>query len=274
MILALLLAPCLGSSIEAPHLPFFRAIWSEKYKYVACVVGGCGSDRWTRQMLASHLLEQDLLELQSDESVFQHTEVDFAKWSLFHRIPPSRIYHSQEYFRFAVVCHPWRRLIEAYRDTYLLVCHADRDCFQRLFVRSIAVDRSSPLTLLELIQSLLEDRQSSAEASQVFRNVNNKHFASISSQCGVGALPYDYIGNIDSSEDMAHILSKINTSVPLPLMQDDKSSVSLMCDSETVEAANALFADDLTTFNFSMSVVSRACSPKGLTSDVEFGFDQ
>jgi hypothetical protein len=101
------------------------------------------------------------------------------------------VVNNATYFKFAVVRHPWSRLVSAFREKYAVYCQFNRTCFSTRYKVPIALnDESSSslgnLTLTELLEVLV-----TMDVQHI-----DVHFRSSAYLCEIGELPYDFIGGL------------------------------------------------------------------------------
>jgi hypothetical protein len=258
---------------------FLKQIWSEKYNYFVCLVPKCGSTSWLELIYKTHLYEE-AFEDRVDSGL--HGEHDYPEEGILFR--PSCPVHSPidkdfqflpleasrenralavlndpAFFKFAVVRHPWSRLVSGFLNKYHYKCHDDRRCFQQNFVSTINTRLHTPLTLTELLETLL----------RMPHPVMNSHFRPSTELCDVGRIPYDFIADVDNSSHTEILLTK--TKSPIPLYHDNVGSIrfepveeQVPCNRETVDLAARLYDKDLQLYGYSMSSAYDSCAKYGL----------
>jgi hypothetical protein len=259
---------------------FDQQLWSEKYHYYACLIPKCGSTSWISMIKKAHLTEK---QLQVENRVSIHLHTSYAKEGLFFRpfspakrdveydykYPPDKariearaveVLNDPAFFKFAIVRHPWNRLVSGFLDKYVGVCQKNRDCFRR-YVPEVSGNIAEPLTLTELLLAL----QRAPEL------LINRHFLQATHQCDLGRVPYDFIADSENPAHLAHLMRKIKSPISLLRENDhrwlDNGSIAgkqISCTRYTVDLAARFYAEDLKVLGLTMDEAYESCEKYGL----------
>ena len=249
---------------------FQLQLWSEKYKYFACLVPKCGTTSWLELIFKTHLSEAEMGDKTSHGISFLHRRKSYDEYGLFfrhrgqkstkpHEVGARNVLNDPSYFKFAIVRHPWTRIVSGFQNKYIENCGGKRTCFKNRFVSTIDANLSLPVTLTEFLLALLQ--QPIIEM--------NRHFRPSSHMCDVGRYPYDFIGDLANAEHMEYILKKIKSPVSLSHGNSASShtkgdSSHLACSRQTVDLAARLYRSDLDAFGYSMDAAYDSCEKHGL----------
>jgi hypothetical protein len=255
-----------GLKYELESYPNHRNILSEKYKVYACLAPKCGSTNWFHYLLRAHLPSEKIDHI-FNNSNFRHAKLNYPEYGLRqHRGYHDLLYQSlldPSVFKFAVVRHPWRRLISAYKDKFLGECEGSRQCFRKTYMPTLSASGPSSVTLSEMLLAMQKAAGPSGEGSV------DMHFRQITKRCSP-TFPFDFIGDLDNKTHMDYIRSRINPDLSLEEVSHltkyatNKTAVEVHCNHATVALAQAFYQDDLETFGFSMDEAMDACSTYGL----------
>jgi hypothetical protein len=173
----------------------------------------------------------------------------------------TELMNSRAIFKFAIVRHPWTRLVSAFIDKYQGECNYTRQCFYDRFVPSLDTSIASQVTLTEVLTHLLHDRQQGLDI--------NRHFRLTSELCSIGSVPYDFIGDIENTTHMDFLLTRIRADNPLSNLSHQETHPYVAystpsCDRHTVDLASAFYADDLRLYGFTMAEAYETCGRWGV----------
>jgi hypothetical protein len=265
--------------------------WSTKYHFFLCAVPKCGSTSWLELVYKMHLGEEQLNDLMKRGSTWMHGHLSFPEQGLMFRphAPPrpggglvwegdaGRLFkfsqeerlqeertidvlNNQTYFKFAVVRHPWNRLVSGYLQKYVSRCKKNRRCFHDKFSPQIDVNLLIPLTLTELLLALEHEPH-----HQI-----NQHFRPTVEICDVGRIPYDFIADMENPAHIAYLLERIKSPYPLPkenVLHDqhvEPDDLLVACTRATVDLAARLYAKDLESYGYTMDAAYASCEKYGL----------
>jgi hypothetical protein len=107
--------------------------------------------------------------------------------------------HNPSLFKWAVVRHPWKRLVSAYSSKFEGVCQGNVTCFAIHF--SVAIPKNvTTLTFHEFVVYL------SVQKPLV---TLDPHFKPVSIMCQLESIHFDFIGDLDVKEDMDYISNRL-----------------------------------------------------------------
>jgi hypothetical protein len=212
-------------------------------------------------------------------NAFEYRNRELPRWRAFVPFPAKRLLQrtavsevlarrvlgDPAYFKFAVVRHPWNRLVSGFRDKYIAQCRLSRVCLSETFVPALnAMPEDERVSLTELLLALLH-----TPANKI-----DKHFLPSSRTCDIGRTPYDFIGDVERAEDIDYILGRIKS--PHKLERDPRTSdpdyIALVasigpttCDRKTVDLAAEMYRDDLAAYGYTMDAAYESCERYGTT---------
>ena len=107
------------------------------------------------------------------------------------------VIRNPKYFKFAIVRHPWIRLVSGYQDKDVRDCKKQRHCFGVRFhlPALLKKDRLLPVSFHEFVEAL----------SVLTPAEMNPHFIPSSILCEFGKIPYNYIGELDNLDEMDYL---------------------------------------------------------------------
>lgn len=196
-------------------------LWSSKYKYSLCLIPKCGCTNWLDTVRAQHLPTNMLVTSNDPNPSARYIPDSYPKYGLYfmprlgetaaksaknsvHFLELetkfiSTAVMSKDYFKAAIVRNPWDRLISGYRNKYQHECKLSRKCLHDIYHAPIETSTDSILGLDELLEGLL-----ALNVEDV-----NPHFAPSTFLCEIGAIPYDFIGDITNDTHMAYIGARL-----------------------------------------------------------------
>lgn len=277
------LGPQIKSKSHPPYIsrmnpktdPKSFQIWSKSHMYFGCLVQKAGCKSWLHAIRSQHLPLGKALKLHTSP-LLTFSKVNHPKFNLFMRRNGAKksrdglyermenetasVINNSEYFKFAIVRHPWNRLVSAFRDKYVLHCNFSRVCFRESYLIPIQTSPLDPLTLTELLKTLL-----TMDTLAI-----NEHFQPASYACETGSIAYDYIGDIDNSAHMDELSQILGFSQRFSEMTSSSGNVlafpSFACTHRTVAMAERLYVNDATQFGYTFSDVYTSCTKTGLSS--------
>jgi hypothetical protein len=182
--------------------------------FSACILHKCGSTHWLLSIYQQHLSRHKVEKISRPQArqSFPEQGLNFAFVAPSARLAPAetvaksekaldRVLHDDTYFKFAIVRHPWARLISGYRDKYLTNCSANRTCMSQQYKVPLDLTKTEPASLDEFLEALLT----------VPLPRLNYHFRPSSVACEVGRVPYDYIADLS----LSRFIPSLNSSGPL-----------------------------------------------------------
>lgn len=190
------------------------------------------------------------------------------------------IINSNDTFRFAVVRHPWERLLSAYRSKYQHACKNSRLCLITGY-NMAHLDRSDPqaaVTFDEFVRALSVQNPLDLD----------HHFRPATMLCELNRIPYDFLLELTSQDDADYLAARLNISHPFRvapidtalngtevynarLVAKQQSSSRAYygpqpCTYETVAAAEHIYATDAALLGYSFQAAYESCSRYGLSS--------
>ncbi len=251
---------------NASFTDYVVQMWSRKFHYYGCIVTKCGSESWFALMYETHLPS---IEYNKDNknNIRWRSFFDYPMNGLFQRRLQSetlaaKVLNDPSYFKFAVVRHPWNRLVSGFKDKFIDACRRNRTCFSQRFTPGLDRSLSTEVTLTEFLLALIHSR-----------SPINKHFLPSSRTCDTTHVPYDFIGDLENPEHIAFILDRIKA--PHNLEHDHRtskpayvarvSSAPVHCDRTTVDLAAVMYKEDLEAYGYTMDAAYAACETYGLT---------
>jgi hypothetical protein len=264
---------------------FKKQFWSSRYNYFGCLVAKAGTSNWLNLIYKTHLAEEKWRRFHGnfhmgndfpDEGLYFRPSYTVEGGNCFSAQSCSSLKRSQEdkvrekmaqdvlvdpsYFKFAVVRHPWNRFLSAFKSKYIGRCECNRTCLKHEFdVPTLDTTSSANVTITELLLELLKLPHWKV----------NKHFRPASQLCDIGRTPYDFIGDIESKEDMEYIVERIKSPRTLPASVPTEKylfiqATPLRCTNYTVELAGLFYAADLRNFNYTLDAAYQSCHHYGV----------
>eukprot|EP00053_Salpingoeca_punica_P014508 m.131852 g.131852 ORF g.131852 m.131852 type:complete len:372 (-) comp16474_c2_seq1:269-1384(-) len=188
------------------------------------------------------------------------------------------VFLNPEIFKFAVVRHPWERLVSGFRSKYEGRCNFSRRCIARRF--SVPVYNESrpghltpttPLSFHEFVQAL----------ARVPHRRKNHHFQPQAMLCELSTIPYDFVAELDLPADtdlvshrlgfnttfQAHFeLSESRATYQGAVYYGGRTHRVHNCTRETVDIAAEIYAIDAQILGFNFDKAYHSCSTVGRTS--------
>lgn len=170
----------------------------------------------------------------------------------------AKVLNDPSYFKFAVVRHPWQRLVSAYKNKYVEICNSNRKCFNRMYGFKINELTTKTLTLDEILVWLLESDMA----------VTNLHFRPCATLCEVDRIKYDFIGDLETEAHDKYIVRAMNSTIPLNPAYQSQAHASIRsepveCSAKTVGLAERFYAADLHAFGYTMQAALDSCTKYG-----------
>jgi hypothetical protein len=165
----------------------------------------------------------------------------------------------RSFFKFAIVRHPWNRLVSAFIDKYVMGCRKSRVCFRSRYQMPVSIRIVGPLSLTELLLAV----------QHIPHFKIDRHFRPTTEICDIGRAPYDFIADSDNPAHMRYLLAKIESPHPLQRSNDVKPKMApedrrVQCTRETVDLAARLYAKDLEAYGYTMDAAYESCEKYGL----------
>lgn len=190
----------------------------------------------------------------------------FRNWSHYaseeEHVTAESIIRDPAVFKWAIVRHPWARLVSGYRSKYEGSCNFDRICLRNTW--KVPVDRKGGIvTFHEFVEALGTVPPASL----------NGHFRPAYLLCELNRIPYDFIGELKSKEDTDYISMRIG--YPKTFSEVERSEYNSKsyyggrtnqlqnCTRETVAAAERLYAGDSAILGFDFKDAYFACEEYG-----------
>ena len=246
-------------------------------QFYACIQPKVGCTSWLKYIRSLHLPPDVLrafdIHPYRRESFDQHG-LHFRNTQTggpFEARSTEDVINGGDFFKFAVVRHPWDRIISAYNSKYLVACKSSRTCLRSAFSMT-ELDVSKPtakVTFDEFVRSIALQNPITID----------QHFRPSSTLCELSRIHYDYLADLDSQEHASDIASILN----LPTAFTVKSAFSassnlsdvkelrsvyapLPCTYETVAAAEYVYGEDARLLGYSFDDAYVSCNTYGLTS--------
>ena len=178
-----------------------------------------------------------------------------------------RAINDPNYFKFAIVRHPWKRVISAFRNKFMSHCRADRHCFAthyqlRGLLSTPQAKNNEPVTFHEFAEVLASHHTKG--------DLLNAHFRPTATLCEVDNIQYNYIGELDNALEMDYLSLKIGGKVPFSqkdtVVTRFSKVVVFACTAHTVRLLEQVYQDDLNAYGYDMLGAYRNCTQYGTTS--------
>lgn len=174
------------------------------------------------------------------------------------------------YFKFAVVRHPWKRLVSAYRSKYEGQCNFQRFCMSKEFDLPVG-EHSDFLSFHEFVSAL---------ASQDVAEMNS-HFRPMVYMCELNRIKYDFVADLGEISDTNFISHKLGykatyheqeaeyaATVAGPKYWGGRTHTVHNCTAETVILAKKIYRQDAAILGYSFDDAMIACRDFGKTQVV------
>eukprot|EP00054_Salpingoeca_dolichothecata_P016785 m.99011 g.99011 ORF g.99011 m.99011 type:complete len:372 (+) comp22148_c0_seq1:69-1184(+) len=249
--------------------------WSTKRNYYGCVMPKVGCSSWLLYVREMELKQHKGGAGKYKRGSFENKQFFFRSRDNITEYRDSaltEILNDQSYFKFAVVRHPWDRLVSAFRSKYEGECHMGRECFQAHFWVPIDITKKEPLTFHEFVVALAEKFR---------QNVNkvNVHFRPQHMLCELDSIPYDYIVDLLDPEHTDFVSKKMGFNVTFREATRERYEKTRSegyykgrtrtvhhCTLETVALAAELYRVDAKLLGYSFDRAYESCAKYGTTS--------
>lgn len=266
------LLAALRNTPEAKHGAMQAAyhVWSEERKFYGCLVPKVACTSWLK------LLKEQLLglKLQDGRQVYNRTSSNETKLHFRNTrlhsedVRAREIFLDPTFFTFAVVRHPWQRIVSAYRSKYEGRCNFDRACMAQVFGLSVlpqGVSPKTPLSFHEFVEAV----------AQVPLHLMDPHFRPQQLLCSLHVIPYSFVGELASVADTNFISQHlgINTTFhdaaahpPAHKYYGGRTHKVHKCSRQTVDLVARLYAIDAALLGYNFTQAYDSCTRLGLTS--------
>ena len=237
--------------------------------YYACFVAKAGTSSWLEVVYRQHLgdeydtffLNHKLHERASvpQRGLYLRRPRKMPQYDVWKRLDDAAtdVINNSSYFKFAVVRHPWNRLVSAFIDKYHEDCKSHRRCLHSQFALNVNTTSTEPFTLTELLEVLIRMQPPSI----------NEHFASAVDLCEMNHMEYDFIGDLGDPDNNNFLLNRTHNTGPLPHENGPKGAMiasRVACDETTVLLAKHYFQKDLRKFGYTLDDAHEACAKYGV----------
>lgn len=179
-----------------------------------------------------------------------------------------RVAGNASVFRWAVVRHPWRRLVSGFRSKYEGECNFSRRCLRETF-RVPVPDDASPLSFADFVEAL-----STQDADRM-----DPHFRPQHMLCQLHRVPYDFLADLARPEHMDALSRRMGMARTFTEVESEdaaqvfgagyyggRTHVVHNCSARTVRLAERLYGEDARLLGYSFAEARRACATLGRTS--------
>ncbi|KAA8494199.1 Carbohydrate sulfotransferase 14 [Porphyridium purpureum] len=242
-------------------------MYSKMRKYYACVYPKAGCTSWTYYLRYMHQGESAPRKNWTKHDDEQH-DLFFFRGNRMKETRAFMMSKSDEYFGFAVVRHPWFRLVSAFRSKYEDVCAYSRDCFKTMWKLPPLGQRSGRVTFHEFVQVVHKLAKKDVM-------LLNEHFLPAYLQCDFDQLSYDFIADLENVTETRYIAKRIG----FPVMFDeltipDGTSIERMhevflCNETTVQLAQEVYKKDTYLLEYKWDEPIQACRDYAPSTDTQ-----
>eukprot|EP00050_Salpingoeca_kvevrii_P006897 m.292465 g.292465 ORF g.292465 m.292465 type:complete len:262 (+) comp12633_c0_seq1:1572-2357(+) len=246
-------------------------VWSATHNYYGCFMPKVGCSSWLHYLrvmqLPETLVRQDA---QNFYRAVSHDEygLHFRNWldkSSAEHIKAERIINNPRVFKWAIVRHPWQRLVSGFRSKYEGSCNFSRECLAQKWKVPVS-RRGGVVTFHEFVRAL----------STVPPQHLDGHFRPAFMLCELNRIPYDFIAELNNKDDTDYISQRIG--FPQSFADVERSAYSQQsyyggrthsvhnCTVTTVALAERIYATDAATLGFSFEDAYYSCLHHGTTS--------
>ncbi len=177
--------------------------------------------------------------------------------------------NNRHVFKWAVVRHPWDRIVSAFRSKYEGQCNRNRTCFRNEFALPTLADGSDPVQFHEFMESLARLRPSKMDP----------HFRPAHVLCELNRVAYDYIADLTNATETAFISERLGFNRSFGEVEFEKHAHSRnlsqyyhgrthlahKCTQATVELAQSIYGVDAQLLGYSFAEPARCCLTHGVT---------
>lgn len=247
-------------------------IWNNDRRYLGCVVPKSGCSSWLHYLRKMSLPEALFQESQSQA----YLPKSYDKYGLHFRKSMSikdmhefeYVVNNPLYFKWAVVRHPWRRLVSGFRSKYEGQCNFRRKCMREKFNIPI-LDSHEPLGFHEFVTAL----------STIPSVKLDRHFKPATLLCELDRVHYNYFGDLHNSEHMDYISKRLGFDASFsdvesstaahtfgPRYYGGRTHAIHNCSVHTVRMAAEMYAEDCRLLGYDFADAMHACGTYGVTS--------
>lgn len=247
-------------------------VWDAKRSYLGCVIPKVGCTSWLHYLRRSSLPDDEF----EEASRFGYMPKSFDEYGLHFRTTKMTdlrafegIANNKTFFKWAVVRHPWRRLVSGFRSKYEGECNFRRQCLVERF--NIPLPETSIDTVVTFHEFVLA-------LARVDPEKLDRHFRPAFILCELDRVPYNFIGDLHSPQHMDHISNMSGFSTTFTELESSSAAEIFgpkyyggrthsmhSCSLETVEAARAIYQQDLSLLGFDLNDALHSCGTHGLT---------
>ncbi|EDQ86405.1 uncharacterized protein MONBRDRAFT_33808, partial [Monosiga brevicollis MX1] len=172
------------------------------------------------------------------------------------------------FFRFAIVRHPWDRIVSGYRSKFEGDCRHDPACLVKSYRFPSHVAKLPYLTFHQFVQELF--KQAPADMDPHFRPA---HY-----MCEFGNFPYDALLDLSEPEEMDHVgerlgfeftfsqfvathTAKYNSSTYF----GGRTHTVFPCNAQTVKLVQLIYAADAAFMGYNFTHAYESCIMHGLS---------
>jgi hypothetical protein len=265
----------LGPEAREEHLlhtqgTFF--VWNHERRFLGCIVPKIGCSSWIH-FLRTMLLPKDIMDqIKRLRQVYRPQSFD--AYGLHFRANSqrdldtfARIASDPAYFKWAVVRHPWDRLVSAYRSKYEGFCEYSRVCLREKFGFALPpADDNRSLSFHDFVATI------AATAPERL----DRHVRPVVLMCGLDAIGYNFLGDLGSHKQMDALSERLGFARRFSTLENRKAARTFgaryyggrthkvqPCSRDTVVLAARVYAKDAAAGGYTFAEAMRACTEHG-----------
>eukprot|EP00730_Choanoeca_flexa_P003528 TRINITY_DN11435_c0_g1_i10.p1 TRINITY_DN11435_c0_g1~~TRINITY_DN11435_c0_g1_i10.p1 ORF type:complete len:360 (+),score=56.65 TRINITY_DN11435_c0_g1_i10:319-1398(+) len=244
-------------------------IFSLQRKFYTCLSPKIGCSEWLKY-IRGQVLPPDLI----PKNVYARD--NYPEQDLYFKRPASaenyttlkRIAQDDSFFRFAVVRHPWDRIISAYRSKYEGICRRSTKCVKDNYRFKTPVDDNRPLGFHSFIKGLLRDTPMNLDP----------HFRPLHLNCELQNFPYDAYVELTNRTAMDEASKRMGFDITFSQYEAEhakayaaseymggRTHTVLPCTIETVRLIQILYGLDAAILGYSFDDAFHSCGKYNLT---------
>jgi hypothetical protein len=266
----------------SPAAKLAHTLVNDRYRFIACLLPKAGCSLWLRYLRSATLPPAVATELNA--KLYRHTPSAAHGFRWREQLEPTEWEalanddgHAA-YTRFAVVRHPWDRLVSAYRSKYEGACNGSRSCLRSRFKVPLArpplgrgrAAGPGDVSFHDFVLALAKQPPSEM----------NAHFRPMHLGCELHRYPYSLIMDV-GDEAAARKLARdlgLNESAGefgarigalraygTERYYGGRTHRTHRCSARTVAAAQHMYALDALLLGYSFGAAYRACEATGST---------
>eukprot|EP00050_Salpingoeca_kvevrii_P020830 m.103048 g.103048 ORF g.103048 m.103048 type:complete len:300 (+) comp9040_c0_seq2:547-1446(+) len=260
--------------------------WSTTREYFGCLMPKVGCSSWLHY-IRTQQLPPEIAEIDTSKSrIYRPISRDEhgLHFRRFHPLDAARsdgrlaakVLRNPRMFKFAVVRHPWWRLVSAYRSKYEGACAYSRSCLRDNFQLDVNVASSDVLSFHEFVEALGRSNPLSL----------NPHFRPAALLCELDRIPYDFIAELMSVSDTDYVSQRLGYNTTFAEAEAKRFAMTGSdryyggrthhihnCTEQTVAIAARIYAADASLLGYSFQDAYDSCRRFGLSEDPEMSAD-